>query len=385
MFILKRTHEEYISLIFEEVGDEYTVLGRYINKRSKIKMKHNVCGKEWEPNAGAFLGGTRCPICAIKKGSEKKNKRIKSNCAWCNKSIEIPKAKYKESGNCCSKSCAIKFRNSKNPKSFEVKCELCGKEFTTFASRVKKGQGRFCSRECFGKFSAEQNESWRHFHTEKAAKNREKYYEKIHSGEIKKVAWNKHDDVKKTCRNCKKEFVVSYRDRDVYNYCSKECSLIFIKNRTGERHPLYSQVKRECLICGTEFHTKPANIKKGHGKLCSIQCVGAYTQKMIGGKRSSIEIKLEVAMNDANIPFEPQFKLGRWICDFGIPSHNIIIECDGVYWHNLPKQKEKDARKNKDVHKKGWKILRFWENEINDDIEKCIERIINLLNEQKTS
>lgn len=106
---------------------------------------------------------------------------------------------------------------------------------------------------------------------------------------------------------------------------------------------------------------------------------------MIGGKRSSIEIKLEVAMNDANIPFEPQFKLGRWICDFGIPSHNIIIECDGVYWHNLPKQKEKDARKNKDVHKKGWKILRFWENEINDDIEKCIERIINLLNEQKTS
>lgn len=347
-------------------------------------MKHNVCGNEWEPNAGAFLGGTRCPVCTIKRVSSERYSKIKSKCAWCNKDIEVTKSKYRESGNCCSKGCANRFSRSKNPKSLVVKCECCGKEFSTYASRIKKGQSRFCSRECFGKQSAKENESWKYFHTEKAEENRNKYYEKVKSGEIKKVT-NKHADVEKSCKQCGKNFLTPFKNRDAYNYCSKECSLESMRSRRGEAHPLYSQVKRNCLICGTEFHTKPANIKMGWGKLCSTQCVGAYTQKMIGGKRSSIEIKLESAMKDANIPFEPQFKLGRWICDFGIPSHSIIIECDGVYWHNLPKQKEKDARKNKDVHKKGWKILRLWENEINDDIETCIEKIKALLNEQKTS
>lgn len=36
-----------------------------------------------------------------------------------------------------------------------TQCKVCGKEFTTYPSRVKKGKGQFCSRECYAKALSE--------------------------------------------------------------------------------------------------------------------------------------------------------------------------------------------------------------------------------------
>ena len=32
-----------------------------------------------------------------------------------------------------------------------IKCQVCDEEFTTYPSKVKKGRGQFCSRECYAK------------------------------------------------------------------------------------------------------------------------------------------------------------------------------------------------------------------------------------------
>ena len=40
----KKTHEEFVSEVYELVGDEYIVIGKYQTTHTPIKMKHVVCG-----------------------------------------------------------------------------------------------------------------------------------------------------------------------------------------------------------------------------------------------------------------------------------------------------------------------------------------------------
>ena len=64
---LSKPTNEFKKEVYELVGDEYTVLGEYINNKTKIKLLHNKCNKEWEVKPNLFLNGSRCPHCVRKK------------------------------------------------------------------------------------------------------------------------------------------------------------------------------------------------------------------------------------------------------------------------------------------------------------------------------
>lgn len=61
----RKTTEQYKDEVEALYGDEYTVLGEYVNSITSILMKHNTCGYEWETSPSNFInGGTQCPRCA---------------------------------------------------------------------------------------------------------------------------------------------------------------------------------------------------------------------------------------------------------------------------------------------------------------------------------
>ncbi|MFW6377588.1 MAG: hypothetical protein ACOCZ5_02975, partial [bacterium] len=64
---LTKTTEEFKREVYDLVGNEYSVLGEYINTDTNVKMKHEVCEKIFYPNPYAFLNGTRCPGCSNSK------------------------------------------------------------------------------------------------------------------------------------------------------------------------------------------------------------------------------------------------------------------------------------------------------------------------------
>ena len=64
------TDEEFKQRVKQLVGDEYTVIGTYINRTTKIKMRHNKCNYTWDALPGNFLRGTRCPKCSLIKRSK---------------------------------------------------------------------------------------------------------------------------------------------------------------------------------------------------------------------------------------------------------------------------------------------------------------------------
>ena len=56
--------------MFELVGNEYIRLGRYLNAHTKMLIKHNLCGNDYEVMWANFQQGYRCPKCNESKGEK---------------------------------------------------------------------------------------------------------------------------------------------------------------------------------------------------------------------------------------------------------------------------------------------------------------------------
>lgn len=83
-----KTHEEFIKEIYDKYNDEYKILGKYINAKTKIKVRHNKCGYEWKVAPYNLLNnGHGCPICG-------KEKRIKSRTKTTEEFVKEVKEKY---------------------------------------------------------------------------------------------------------------------------------------------------------------------------------------------------------------------------------------------------------------------------------------------------
>lgn len=80
--------------------------------------------------------------------------------------------------------------------------------------------------------------------------------------------------------------------------------------------------------------------------------------------------------NFPQIHFRRQYQIGNYIADFVSIKHKLVIECDGG-GHS----KEKDNNRDNFLIKKGFKILRFWNNEILNNPEGIfimIQKNINI-------
>lgn len=107
-------------------------------------------------------------------------------------------------------------------------------------------------------------------------------------------------------------------------------------------------------------------------------------------KDTKPEKLLQQALTKLNLKFEKHYHLfGR--PDIVFPKKKIAIFIDGDYWHANPKiynenhllyagvlakQKwQRDFIVNLHLIKNGWRVLRFWENEINGDADLIANEI----------
>lgn len=84
---------------------------------------------------------------------------------------------------------------------------------------------------------------------------------------------------------------------------------------------------------------------------------------------TSIEVKVAEQLEEYNIKYIYQKPIcrGHFIVDFYLPEYQLVIECNGDYWHSLKNRKERDKELESYVKSKGKDILWLWEHEINDD------------------
>lgn len=97
---------------------------------------------------------------------------------------------------------------------------------------------------------------------------------------------------------------------------------------------------------------------------------------------TSIEHKIREQLISRGIEFKPNEPILGTLPDIFIEP-NICIFCDGDYWHNLPKIRSRDVFVNKHLRESGYTTLRFWEHEINNNIDSCVTEILNSLPTRK--
>jgi len=98
-------------------------------------------------------------------------------------------------------------------------------------------------------------------------------------------------------------------------------------------------------------------------------------------KMTSIEKPIAEFLDSINVKYDFN-KIVRTKSSFRFPDFkigNLIIECDGEYWHKYPNYRDHDIKRDYEMLDKGLFGLRFWEREIKNE-EICKIQIINLLN-----
>lgn len=130
--------------------------------------------------------------------------------------------------------------------------------------------------------------------------------------------------------------------------------------------------------------------------------VTSNTMQKIPSQNTSIEKKIEIALIQAGLRYckaEQLIEAVEGNPDFIIPKYRIAIFCDGDFWHgyNFDNKKIKnnnefwsakierniarDSEVSYGLKKNKWKVFRFWEHEINKDVQSCILEIKKYINE----
>jgi very-short-patch-repair endonuclease len=73
--------------------------------------------------------------------------------------------------------------------------------------------------------------------------------------------------------------------------------------------------------------------------------------------------------------FRRQHTVGSFILDFACVEHRLAIEADGGQHHD----READERRTAWLESQGWKVIRFWNNEILSNLDGVLCSILKEL------
>jgi very-short-patch-repair endonuclease len=77
--------------------------------------------------------------------------------------------------------------------------------------------------------------------------------------------------------------------------------------------------------------------------------------------------------------FRRQVPIDGYIVDFACFGSRLIVEVDGGQ-HALPPHAAKDAERDGHLRSQGFRVMRFWNTEIDRDIVAVVDAIVGALN-----
>lgn len=122
----KKTNEQFLNELKSIFNDEYTPLEKYVDAKTKILIKHNICGFEWKvrPNSMTGKQKTGCPKCGNKEGAEK----LRRSHDEFNSLIQV---RY-------NKEYTLLSQYQTKRKKIKVRHDICGYEWETSAENLIK-------------------------------------------------------------------------------------------------------------------------------------------------------------------------------------------------------------------------------------------------------
>jgi len=375
---MKLTKDNYITMLQEKHGDNFTFLEEFINSKTPIKCKCNKCNYIWKKAPyELIIRGTGCPNCSSLSGKGRKISFTEKD--FENKLIDLfgenpyefitPFKGYKER--------------------ITVKCKECGYIFDAKPSNLtlKTLKHPTCSN-CLKnnhKMTTEkyQNKLDKHFGKEKSYTILEEYIDENtaikHRCNICNYEWKTSPAniyrgmygktrVCPSCNNMKRDDFnnLTYKER-LEKINSK---IIPLEEYKGRR----VKIKHKCTECGFEWLTAPNNPLSGEG--CP-KCSNKITQ-------SKFELDLiNMIKKESNLKVieKDRTVLKGQELDIYIPEKNIAFEIDGLYWHcDDYKNKDYHINKTKACKEKGIRLIHIFDDENYKIVESKVKHLLGLNN-----
>jgi very-short-patch-repair endonuclease len=76
--------------------------------------------------------------------------------------------------------------------------------------------------------------------------------------------------------------------------------------------------------------------------------------------------------------FRRQHRIGPYFADFCCIAQHLIIELDGSQ-HAEPEEEHKDGLRTAYLNQQGYRVIRFWNNQVNTELEGVLQTIYKAL------
>ena len=216
--------------------------------------------------------------------------------------------------------------------------------------------------------------------------------------------WQLSEEGRQSISSYMSNRVVTKETRDKISASLKGVSTYFGEKRKEAGLKLWSRLRSEGYKRPEEEaeRLRTINIGRKHTQKWIEEMKIRRRSEVIPKKNTKIEIKLQDAIRERNIPFLTHVPLvGQ--PDIFLPSLNVLLFADGCYWHgcystscncgrrNLLKgeyfirgksiftKAERDVLITEKLRADGYIVFRFWEHEINLSPSSCIDKILELV------
>lgn len=223
------------------------------------------------------------------------------------------------------------------------------------------------------------------------------------------------------CLYCKKQLtpnqVYEFSRGKSKGFCSRSCGQLHSKYGTIENQ--LKQNERTCIVCSKKFHLPPHRIQN----ICSQKCAGRLSSERMRLKNpmASIDTRNKVSKTLKKLKYKPYIIGGngrgatipqlllynelskfdnsftmeyiekpgkeniiKYKCpnhykiDIASNIHKIAIEIDGLS-HNCLKIKECDKKKDMILNSLRWKVLRFTNFQIENELQNCVQTVMSMI------
>jgi DNA mismatch endonuclease, patch repair protein len=117
------------------------------------------------------------------------------------------------------------------------------------------------------------------------------------------------------------------------------------------------------------------------------------TMRAVKSKDSKMEIKFRSALWKLGLRFFKNVNTLVGKPDIVFPRKKIVVFLDSCYWHGCPqhlrlpssnqeywikkieRNKNRDNQVNEEYLKTGWRVIRFWEHELKENFESCVDKV----------
>lgn len=128
----------------------------------------------------------------------------------------------------------------------------------------------------------------------------------------------------------------------------------------------------------------------------------SYNMSRVKNKDSAIEVALRKELWSRGLRYRKNVKIVLGKPDIAFMGKKVAVFCDSEFWHGYNwkvKQEEikshrdfwipkierninRDKEVNAALEADGWKVLRFWGDEIKKDVKACADLIVDALKER---